>query len=199
MPNNLPVLVRSPLRFAVVAPGNPQPVVLLASTEDNSDLVGSYSIREMGLDFSSSRRRGSSLLFIMTSDPAIVESNEIDIWAKASGAAWDIERRERAIALIVQGPPLSTFTAALRRRAISALENVLNEIEAAYVGNDIERITYLGTVLAASLANLRTEVLSRYRRLRSEFRVLVFTYGAAIALMITAALLQFLLPSFRLH
>lgn len=44
------VLVKSPIRFALLAPGLPSPKVLITSGEDISDLVGYYSIREAGLE-----------------------------------------------------------------------------------------------------------------------------------------------------
>lgn len=44
------VLVKSPTRFALLAPGLPNPKVLMASGDDVSDLLGYYSIREAGLE-----------------------------------------------------------------------------------------------------------------------------------------------------
>lgn len=44
------VLVKSPIRFSLLAPGVPSPKVLITSGEDISDLIGYYSIREAGLE-----------------------------------------------------------------------------------------------------------------------------------------------------
>lgn len=45
-----PIYVSGPTRFALVGPGHPLPEVIIASTEQLSDLLGFYSLEEAGLD-----------------------------------------------------------------------------------------------------------------------------------------------------
>ncbi len=178
MPEPIKVsVVKSPIRFVVVAPGDPEPSVLIASTDEVADLVGTYSLREMGLDFSHPRRGPSeySLSSLLTPDEALEIGATVDVWASAQSSRDD---RSRRVALIVQGPPLTSFPAILRERVKSGLTGLLDEIEQAANRADAHRVAYLGSVLAASLANIRSEVMARIRSRRATMRLVMLLYGA---------------------
>jgi hypothetical protein len=197
MPSNLDeksVRVDSPVRFAVIGPGKPYPAVIIATDQGVSDLVGYYSLRELGMQ-KLLEQEGSSeghffpelFRFAKSSDrESQAPIGSIDIWTNQSSdlAASD---REKLFSLVVQSNAVQDGQLIVPQEVQKGLENQLRSIANAYKTEDIDAVRYAGQILTTILGLIEKQTTLRFERRVNFARALFVPIALITALMAIVA------------
>jgi hypothetical protein len=155
----LPVVTKSPSRFAVIGPGLPEPKLLIASGEDISDLIGYYSIREAGLEsvFPSEPASGSPVLLdvfggkrIRARSPYIA----FDLWSDDD----DGRGRSQLYSLVIDARDMPAFTGQIVGEFEQKLLEQLSRVVKAANAGSVDEVRYVGQMLSTFI-NLVVERL----------------------------------------
>src|SRR5438128_824127 len=115
-PSSDSLKIDSSVRFVLVAPGSPYPRVILEAGDQTSDLVGYYSLREIGLEKLYDRDQPREPLDFLTFFWGRRQRSRIyssfDVWHKADAYS---SERDQLYSLIVDGPYLNALQQSLEK------------------------------------------------------------------------------------
>ncbi|HEX8666413.1 MAG TPA: hypothetical protein VF744_20535 [Beijerinckiaceae bacterium] len=188
--NNKPVVVNAPVRFVIVGPGSPTPSVLLSSGEENSDLIGYYSLREAGLAEIYDNEQLASPSFIL--DLPFLGGRErttrkgyycVDVWEQ------DVQGpREKLYSLIYDAQyKFPSVERIVDTYGAKLSEQVRRAIKAA-AENNREELIYVGQILSAFLSIIDERIQRRIERRRSlatMLSVVAFVYLVGLVWLFT--------------
>jgi hypothetical protein len=186
-----PIILSSPVRYAIVAPGPVEPLVIASSDDGYSDFVGYYVIRESGFPlekFSEHSARDqeiySSFLKKMLRDkPNTSQYTYLDYWSDKISIRND--DRRKLFSLIVEFP-LDMLAESKASAVRGALDLLLKEIVDAYSQKQSRRIEArlrpLIAIVSIAKKDLEARSISRERAVRA-FMFLIAGYFAFISLV----------------
>lgn len=181
---HLPVQVDSSVRFAVIGPGKPYPTVLITTEQGTSELVGYYSLRELGmqklLDIES--RPDATMFDYLFASHKRADSNlqapiaSIDVWTGDNN-------REQLYSLVIQSNAIRQGKLYAPVEVTSGLEIQLRSIAKAHKVSDLEAIRYAAQILSTILGLVdgrATRILARRQDFYRAF-FSPFLFAAAIS------------------
>lgn len=180
--HDLPVKVNSPTRFAVVGPGLPAPIVILASGEDVADLIGYYSVREAGLGKIMEQRRPDPFgpfALLLGSESGSVRFQAIDLLAAGKDSS-----REEMYSLIFDHGQAPRSVSYILKEYEEALTSLLARIITAYHSGNHAEIVYLGQIISTFMsmaADRNKDLLVRRERFARAMFGAVGIYAAIAA------------------
>lgn len=195
-----PLIVKSPIRFAVVGHHGGASEVILASDESYADLIGYHSLREIGLGgLQQLERRGRSESLILESvsllqeillfgksrrDLDAREYSSIDFPAREVS---DSVGRPRVYSLIVEMEGLESIKDVLPSIEFEKFRNYLSSIVEIALSDEQIKLRQSGETLAAALSIIRNHLIRkkiRDSRRGQAFVRLSFLYAAAMAFVL---------------
>lgn len=184
----IPIKVSSPYTFAVVEPGTRFPSLILESGEAASELVGHYSLRQLGIQPLDRTSRVDPFLKIMLG----TEDTDKSVWIIDTWIHKDKEsERDTNLALVVRGLPHPERLGRFGREFIPAFQRELVVLSESLRSHDKAGAYYHASLITAMLSEL--DKASSYYASRMKLRRDLFrAYFAAIGLATAVASLAFL-------
>jgi hypothetical protein len=166
-----------------VGPGLPTPSIIIASSDDVSDLAGYYSIREAGfgdvMDFGPAPRRtifDSFLKVPIDSEIAGRRYSSVDVWIKGD------KDRSELYSLIFDHGRLQYSASEIVHDFADKLRDQITRLVEAYSRKDFDEVQYVGQMLSTfmSLVSDRIEYRRRQRQRRERLLggIMLFYIGA---------------------
>jgi hypothetical protein len=158
------IKIKSPTRFALVGPGLPTPSIIIASSDDVSDLAGYYSIREAGfsdvMDFGPTSR--GTILDRLLRVPIDSEKmgrryGAVDVWIKG-------KERNELYSLIFDQGQFQYSAASIIDEFADKLRNQITRVVEAYSRNDMAEVQYVGQMLSTFMSLVLDRIAYRRRR-----------------------------------
>lgn len=152
-------IISAPVRFALVKSGLKYPELIMASSESVSDLVGIYSMKDLGLGvfFGEKRvaRRSTTLDVLLGSGPPRPPYSSLEVAVGPNGKS----TRPTSVSLISE----SDYLEFLNDEGRAAITSLVRKIYEASGRTDAEHIKYLGEALSSVFAKLKTRSEGRAR------------------------------------
>ena len=183
------VTVESPLRFALIGPGEPYPLVLLASGDTYTDLVGYYSLRELGLEqLLNSEVAGQSestapFPFSTGVRKALPSLDSFDLWLDA--APNESDSRQKLFSLVYDAAGVGKAIKRSPGRVIEGINSQIASLVTAWRDDDKDAIVYRAQILSTILSLLAKQAAAagdRNRALKQWGYTILLAAGAAAVL-----------------
>lgn len=190
-----PLRVDSPVRFAVIGPGKPYPTVILATDTGISDLVGYYSLRELGMQslLSLETRYEPDLIGRLFSFGERSEKNvqapigSVDVWIADSDNG-----REQLYSLVIQSQAVRRGELIAPPEVTSGLENQLKSVAKAHRTSDAEAIRYAAQILTTILGLVEMRAVRQLERGQRFARIISYPLMLAVTVMMLSLLIPLL-------
>lgn len=171
--------ISSPYTFAVVESGERFPGIVVESGDSSSELLGHYSLRQIGLYPDGPIRTGGFLSEVVFSDDDLSKSTWIvDAWISSAGEG----KRDTNLALVVRGLPHPRDIGRAGESFLVAFQRELSVLGDALSSKDEEGLYYHAGLITAMLSEL-DKAWSSYEKRRKSMRSFFSVYMAAIGIV----------------